>query len=146
MGPAPIDEALDLRTLDRTCKAFAELPGTEHAEPFHVTTALELRWSALQTARTNTTEEDLLQELLSLDRTGRPRTELPWLRVDVTLRASITWGHEIALPAAAVWQRWVRETLRQLDDVEPVVPVESARRDRGRTAEGASAAAQRSVR
>ena len=130
MGPRLIDEALDLRTLDRTCKAFAEPPGTQHAEPFHVTTALEFRWDALQTARTNTTEEDLLQELLGLDRTRRPRTELPWLRADVTLRASTMWGHEIALPAAAVWQRWVRETLSQLDDVEPVASVESARRGR----------------
>jgi hypothetical protein len=39
MGPAPIDEALDLRTLDRTCKAFAEPPGTEHAEPIQLPAA-----------------------------------------------------------------------------------------------------------
>jgi hypothetical protein len=30
-----------------------------------------------------------------------------------------------------VWQRWVRDTLIQLDDVEPAVPVDSARRGRG---------------
>ena len=131
MGPAPIDEALDLRTMDRTCKAVAEPPSTQHAEPFHVTAALEFRWGALQTARTNTTEEDLLQELLGLDRTRRPRTELPWLRIDVTLRASTMWGHEILLPSPELWPRWVRETRSQLDDVESAVPVESAGRGRG---------------
>jgi hypothetical protein len=102
MGTGPVDESLDLRTMDRTCKAFAEPPGGQRAEPLHVTTALEFRWDALQTARTRTTEEDLVQELLGLDRSRRPRTELPWLRADVALRASTVWGHEIPPSSSGV--------------------------------------------
>src|SRR4051794_8261680 len=86
MGVRPIEETLDLRTTDRTCKTFVEPLGGQHAGAFHVTAALKFRWNALQTARTNTTEEDMLGELLGLERTRRPRTELPWLRVDVALR------------------------------------------------------------
>lgn len=67
----------------------------------HISAALEYRWDALQTARTATTEEDMLQELLGLDRTRKPRTEKPWLRVDVTLRASTVWSKEIELPTQA---------------------------------------------
>jgi hypothetical protein len=130
MGVDPIEETLDLRSMDRTCKSFVEPLGRQDAEPFHITAALEFRWDALQTARTNTTEDDVLHELLGLERTRKPRTELPWLRVDVTLRASTMWGHEIPLPASAAWQRWARETLGRLESIEPVIPVERVREKR----------------
>jgi hypothetical protein len=127
MGVEPIEETLDLRTLGRTCKTYVEPFGGQHAEPFHVTAALEFRWDALQTARTNTTEEDMLDELLGLERPQEPDTALPWLRVDVTLRASTMWGKEIPLPAAPAWQRWARETLGRLECIEPVIPPEHVR-------------------
>jgi hypothetical protein len=104
-----------------------EPSGGQHAEPFHVTAALKFRWDALQTARTNTTEEDLLRELLGLERTRRPRTERPWLRVDVTLRASTAWGQEIRLPPGPAWQRWARATLDRLERIEPVIPFDKVR-------------------
>lgn len=72
----------------------------------------------------------MLHELLGLERTRKPRTELPWLRVDVTLRASIVWGSEIPLPAALAWQRWARETLGRLERIEPVIPFENVRERR----------------
>jgi hypothetical protein len=128
MGVTPIAETLDLRSTDRTCQSFVEPFGRQDAEPFHVTAALKFTWNALQTARTNTTEEDMLQELLGLDR--KPRTELPWLRVDVTLRASTMWGKEIALPAPAAWQQWARATLGRLESIEPVIPEEKVREGR----------------
>lgn len=130
IGPEPIDETLDLRTTDRTCRTFVEPFGSQHAESFHVTAALEFRWDALQTARTRTTEEDMLHELLGLDRTRRPRTERPWLRVDATLRASVVWGAEPPLPVASAWLRWVSETLGRLESIEPMIPVERVRADR----------------
>lgn len=125
-----IQETLDLRTTDRTCKSFVEPFGGQHAEPFHITAALELRWDALQTARTNTTEEDMLHELLGLDETRKPRTQLPWLRVDVTLRASTMSGKEIPLPSPSAWQGWARETLGRLESIEPVIPLENVREGR----------------
>lgn len=130
MGPEPIEETLDLRTTDRTCKAFVEPFGGQHAEPFHITAALRFRWDALQTARTNTTEEDMLQEVLGLDRARRPRTELPWLRADATLRAAVVWGKEIPLPTASAWQRWARETLGRLESIESVIPIDNVRQGR----------------
>jgi hypothetical protein len=48
----------------------------------------------------------------------------------VTLRASMMWGKEIALPAPAAWQRWARETLGRLESIEPVIPVEKVREGR----------------
>lgn len=130
MGVEPIEETIDLRTMDRTCESLVEPFSGQHAEPFHITAALKFRWDALQTARTNTTEEDALDGLLGLDQTRRPRTELPWLRVDVTLRASIAWGKEISLPAASAWQPWARDTLGRLERIEPVIPLENIREGR----------------
>jgi hypothetical protein len=116
--------------MERTCRSFVEPTGGQHAEPFHVTAMLEFRWDALETAWTNTTEEYVLHELLGLDRTRRPRTAMPWLRIDVTLRASTVWGKEIPLPAPSAWQGWARETLGRLERVERVIPTENLRRVR----------------
>lgn len=51
--------------------------------------------------------------------------ENPWLRVEVT--ASTEWGKELALPAAAVWNQWARETLARLESVAPVIPSKKVR-------------------
>lgn len=131
IGPDPVNESLDLRTMDRTGKSFVEPSGLRHeAEPFHATAAVEYRWDALQTARARTTEDDLLHVLHGLDRTRKPRTELPWLRVDVTLRASTLWGKESPLPLPSAWQRWAHEVLGRLESIEPVIPEERVRERR----------------
>jgi hypothetical protein len=127
LGAKPVEEMLGLRSMDRVVKSFVEPFGGQHAEPFQVSAALEYRWDALQSARTATTEEDMLHGLLGLDRSRRPRTERPWLRVDVTLRASTAWGREIALPSQAAWKRWARETLGRLESIEPMIRIETAR-------------------
>ena len=46
MGVEPIDETIDLRTMDRTCESLVELFGGQHAGPFHITAALKLRRDA----------------------------------------------------------------------------------------------------
>jgi hypothetical protein len=130
LGVDPVEETLGLRSMDRVVKSFVEPFGGQQAEPFHVSAALEYRWDALQTARAATTEEDLLHALLSLERSRKPRTEKPWLRVDVTLKASTMWGKEIALPPPTAWQRWARETLGRLESIEPVIPSERIREGR----------------
>ncbi len=130
LGGEPVEENLGLRSMERVVKSFVEPFGGQHAAPFHVSAALEYRWDALQTARTASTEEDMIQELLGLDRSRKPRTEKPFLRVDVTLRASTEWGKEIALPAPSAWQAWARETLGRLESIEPVIPSENVREGR----------------
>ncbi len=135
MGATPIDESLDLLSTERRCKTIVLPPSDQHAAAFHVTAALEFRWDALQAARTNTNEEGMLHELFGVDRARNPRTEVPWLRVDVTLHASTEWGKEIPLPPADVWKGWARETLGRLENVEPLLPIEQVRENRNGTLE-----------
>jgi hypothetical protein len=75
-------ETLDLRSMDRGFESYVEPLGEQEAEPFHVAAVLSWRWDALATARTVTTEEDMLTEVLGRERvwghkvrTGRPRTD-----------------------------------------------------------------------
>lgn len=127
-GPRPIDESLDLRSTERHCKSFVHFH--ERAARFHVSAALGFRWDALQTARTLSTEEDTVRQLLGGDREQYPRTEAPWLRVDVTLRASTEWGKELTLPSVEVWRNWARETTARLENIEPLLPIEQVRENR----------------
>lgn len=118
-----------MRSTDRQCKSFLHV----HSDPaatFNVSAELGFRWDALQTAQTNTSEDDLIRELFGTDRSQYPRTELPWLRVDVTLRASTLWGKEIPLPSAEVWRSWARETVGRLENIEPLLPIEQVRENR----------------
>jgi len=105
--PRP-SETIDLGDMARMYRIFVELHRLQRAGPFHVTAELSWRWDALQTARTATREEDVLEELLGRDGYYLV-TERPWLRVDVTLRASPPLDSPLPMPAAEVWRRWVAE-------------------------------------
>jgi hypothetical protein len=127
-GVAPIEESLDLRSTDRHCKSFVHT--RDPSARFHVSAALGFCWDALQTARTRCNEEDVVRQLLGGDRGQYPRTEVPRLRVDVTLSATTEWGKEIPLPSAEVWKNWARETIGRLENIEPLLPIEQVREDR----------------
>lgn len=86
--------------VDRTAETVVA-PLGQDVEPFHVGATMSWRWDSLNTARTATTEEDMLTELLGREGGGRVKTERPWLRVDVTLRASLPHGKPI--PSSEVW-------------------------------------------
>jgi len=121
-------ESLDLRSMTRTGSSSVET--AQDAAPFHVVAALSWKWHALQTARTVTTEEDLLTTLL--DRASdKVRTQRPWLRVDVELHATLPWGHDLPMPGPQVWARWAREAIGRLEVIEPLVPAETTRAGRG---------------
>jgi hypothetical protein len=47
VGVDPLEETLDLRSTERTCKSFVDATRRQHPEPFHVSAALEFRWDAL---------------------------------------------------------------------------------------------------
>lgn len=83
------------------------------------------RWTALHTARAVSSEEDCLTELLGPD--TRARSDRPWLRVDIKLSATLDWGKAMALPSAATWAEWVRETLGRLERIEPLLPEDAVR-------------------
>lgn len=91
------------------------------AGPFHVAAELSWRWDALQTARTATTEEDVLMEWLGRDGYYLV-TERPWLRVDVTLRATLPLDSPLPMPEADAWRRWAAEVTARL---APWLPTEA---------------------
>jgi hypothetical protein len=121
------EETLDLRSMDRHYEVYIEPLGGQRVEPFHVTATLSWRWDAELTARTATTEEDLLRGLLGREGIERIETDRPWLRVDIVLRASTPYGKPLPLPANAIWARWVREAMGRLESIEPMIPEENVR-------------------
>ena len=125
-------ETLDTRSLSRTFEMYVEPLGGQEAEPFHIAAALSWRWDALMTARTATTEEDMLTQVLGRERVGghKVRTEPSPLRVDVSLRASLPYGKAIAMPTPMVWARWAREVHERLEHIEPLVPKKTTREAR----------------
>jgi hypothetical protein len=115
--PRP-SEAIDLQGMNRTYRIYVSMPDARRARPFHVTATLSWRWDALHAARSATTEEDLLTELFG--RVGYDLvTERPWLRVDVTLNATLPYDAPLPMPDARAWQRWARQVTRRL---EPLLP------------------------
>ena len=123
--PFPPTETVDLGHMSRTYEAYVGLGGTRRVEPFDVTAKLSWTWDALHCARTNTTEEDLLAELLGLERLHKD-TEQPCLRVDVGLQATLPWDSPMSLPETDAWRRWVAEVI---DRLAPLLPTEYAAKD-----------------
>ena len=85
-------ETMDLRSMDRSFESHVKPVGGQDAEPFYVTATLSWRWDSLLTARTATTEEDMLSELLGREEARDVETEPSWMRVDVKLHASLPMG------------------------------------------------------
>ena len=125
-------ETLDLRSMDRRFESYVEPVGGQEAEPFHVAASLSWCWDALATARTSTTEEDMLTEVLGRERVWRHkvRTERSALRVDVSLGASLPYGKAIPMPAPLMWSNWAREVHGRLERIEPLVPEKNTRESR----------------
>jgi hypothetical protein len=95
-------ETIDVGTTSRRWK-IRTLPHTQ--EPFTVSAAIEFHWDPLESARSYTTEEDLLTALL-----GRRRerlTQRRQLRVDIKLHATLPYGTTAPLPAWDLWLPWV---------------------------------------
>ena len=100
----PPTKTLDPGQMSRRYRVTARLGNAGRARPFHATATVSWAWDALQSARAATTEEDLLAELLGEE--GRyDDTEQPWLRVDVTLSATLPWDSPLPLPKTTTWRR-----------------------------------------
>ncbi len=126
------NETLDTHSLSRTFETLVEPLGGQEAEPFTIAAALSWRWDALATARTLTTEEDILTEVFGRERVWghKPKTERSPLRVDVSLRASLPYGKAIPMPSGATWTKWAREAHGRLERIEPLVPEKTTRKGR----------------
>ena len=112
-------EAVDLRWTSRTYSIHVSLRGVQRAGLFHISAGLSWKWRAALAARSATTEEDLLMELLGRDGYYLV-TEQPWLRVDVTLRATLPVDSPLPMPDAGAWSRWVAEVTTRLAPFLPI--------------------------
>lgn len=128
LGLAP-RESLDLVSTDRTLSIGVEALDRDIGKPFHLSATISYRWSALQTARTTSCEGDFLEQVFG--RAARKRkTERPWLRIDIQLRAGLEWGKGIPMPSPTTWATWSREALMRLETVERVVSEDVVRETR----------------
>lgn len=115
-------EAIDLHLMRRKYNIFVT-PGQRYqVGPFTVTAGLSWDWDAALAARSATTEEDLLIELLGQDGYYLV-TEQPWLRVDVTLNAALPLDSPLQMPETKVLHRWAADVTARL---EPLLPIGKA--------------------
>jgi len=120
MTPEPT-ETLDIHTTDRTFKVYVEPPDARLGDRFYVTAKMWWRWDVTLTARSATTEEDLLVELLGREH-DNINTEQPWLRVDVSLRVGVLPNADVfVLPEPKIWSRWVRTVNERLGGPDRLV-------------------------
>lgn len=124
------EEQRDTRNLDRSYRVYVEPLGGQDADPFHVTAELSWVWTATNTVRGTTRDEDVLSEMLGRDQTAHLVTEQPCVRVDLKLRAAAPYDKPLPLPAKAAWARWVEEVTGRLDRIEPLLPDETIRKNR----------------
>ena len=117
--PWPV-EAVSLDSMSRTYRIIVRRTA-QQPRPFYVSATLSWKWDAALAARSATTEEDLLIGLLGRDGYYLV-TEQPWLRVDVTLTASLPMDSPIPMPEADTWRRWSAEVNARLS---PLLPIES---------------------
>jgi hypothetical protein len=125
---APPTETLDLGHMNRTYQIYVRFASSRDIEPFSITAKLSWTWDALQSARTATVEEDVLMELLGMEQRYMD-TEQPWLRVDVTLSASLPLDSPLPLPEAAIWRQWVVDVTARL---APLLPSEAGDEEQDR--------------
>jgi hypothetical protein len=115
-------ENVELEGMNRTHEITVALSGAQPASPFYVTATLSWRWDAALSARSATTEEDLLVEILGRDGYYLV-TEQPWLRVDVVLNATVPLDSPLPMLGADAWRRWAAEVAARLP---PLLPIDCA--------------------
>ncbi|HEY9593899.1 MAG TPA: hypothetical protein VHE79_05440, partial [Spirochaetia bacterium] len=120
------EEKINLRTTNRALKVYLEPLRRSDAEPFHVAATISWCWDSLLTARSETKEEDMLTELFRREAADMV-PELPHLRVDLKLNASMPWGKPLPMPTKAAWSSWAREVMGRLESIEPLTPDEHVR-------------------
>jgi len=127
-GIEALSESLELRATARIGESLV-VP-YYRTDPFTVSAKFRWRWDALHTARTATCEEDMLAELVGREAIGRTRTHRPWMRIDISLHASLPWDSPMPLPSRARWALWTRDVIYTLESRTPLIPEEISREDR----------------
>ena len=111
------DELLHLGSMSRHRGVRLMGAGLGQVDPYTISAKVEWRWDALQSARTTTTEEDLVAMVLG--DADRVKTDPPWLRVDVSLDARAHLDARLQLPEPVTWNRWALEISARLEAMLP---------------------------
>jgi hypothetical protein len=111
-------ETIDIRSMDRTYRSYLWWPEMPETRMFHVTAEVSWVWDSVLSARFATTEEDMLMQIFG-DFGIHEDTEPPWLRIDMSLHASISLDKSYPMPLLANWQRWVEKVSLELESFLP---------------------------
>jgi hypothetical protein len=103
------DETLDLANAGRKWEGYTLGSPPRDPAPFHVSAKIAFAWDAVNTARAQTCEEDVLMKLLGR-RQRNPRTQPRWTRVDLELYASLPYGSTTPMPDAQLFGPWAGST------------------------------------
>jgi hypothetical protein len=117
-GAYRVAETVDLRTLDRVCTIRVVPLGDDARDGFFVSGEILWRWRSIHNARTATTEEDFLAEVLGRVGVDHVDTRPTTLRVDIALHGTVDAGRVVPMPAAAMWAAWGREATGRLERIE----------------------------
>ena len=106
-------ETIDLATTTGSWKTGVGSGLEQRAEPFllhgsmgpWVHGIVSFRWDPLESARTQTTEEDLVSELFGRD-DDLPETMQRELRTDIVLRANLPYASRTPMPEPSLWRSW----------------------------------------
>lgn len=113
-------ESVDMHSMDRTYRVYHHWIEKDVPKLFHVSAEITWVWDALLSARFSTTEEDMLMEIYG-GFGSHEDTAPPWLRIDIVLNASFSYGSYFPLPLLASWQNWLEEVHAT---VNPILPEE----------------------
>jgi hypothetical protein len=111
-------ETIVLHNMARAYRDYVSRGRPFRASRFSITAELRWEWDALQSARSETVEEDTLMQLLGDERRDTP-TEPPWLRVDVVLHATRPLGEPLPMPSPTAWRDWAAEVHSRLEQLLP---------------------------
>jgi hypothetical protein len=125
------EEIIELGGMERRYKILLGVGHPQPAEPFLGSLEISWDWDPLQSARSRTTEEDVLTGLLGREGAQDRHTERPWLRVDLKLHGKLALDKPLLLPSTEVWRAWRSETMAPMEDL---LPVEGKRLRGGATA------------
>jgi hypothetical protein len=107
-------ETIDTATTARYYEIILGHDMAQRARPFHVTAILSYRWNPFESARSYTTEEDLVTELFGRKNT-RFKTTPRWLRMDIVLNARLPHESAISMPEAGSRRMALRARKRRRD-------------------------------
>jgi hypothetical protein len=93
-------DLIELGTMARKLSMRIGLGALDLAEPFFASTRLGWTWTPVNSARTCTSEEDMLSELLGRVQADAVVTEPPWVRVDVEMHATLPHGEPLRTEGA----------------------------------------------